>query len=114
VPVEVVVSAEFVVWWDGLTVAEQTSVAAVVDLLELFGATLGFPHSSAIVRSSKLRELRIQHRGKPYRVLYAFDPARNAVLLLGGNKSGKRRWYEQSIPLAERIFSAYLRDTGQK
>src|ERR1019366_939325 len=113
VPVEIVVTTEFVAWWDGLTEAEQASVSAVVDLLELFGATLGFPHSSALVGSKKLRELRIQHHGEPYRVLYAFDPSRNAILLMGGNKTGKDRWYERNIPLAEEIFGDYLQETGQ-
>lgn len=94
--------------------AEQTSVGSVVNLLELFGPTLGFPHSSAITASKKLRELRIQHAGQPYRVLYAFDPARNAVLLMGGNKVGNDRWYEQNVPRAERILAKYLRSTGQK
>lgn len=112
--VEVVVTAEFVEWWDELSVAEQTSVAAVVDLLELFGPDLGFPHCSAIAGSKKIRELRIQHRGSPYRVLYAFDPARNAILLIGGNKAGHKRWYEQNVPRAERLFTKYLRESGQK
>jgi hypothetical protein len=112
--VEVVVTAAFVRWWDGLSEAEQASIRAVVDLLELFGVALGFPHSSAIAGSKKLRELRIQHGGEPYRVLYAFDPVRNAILLLGGNKAGKDRWYEQNIPVAERLFEEYLRETGQK
>jgi len=58
--------------------------------------------------------LRIQHAGQPYRVLYAFDPSRNAVLLLGGKKTDQERWYEKNIPVAEQIFDAYLRETGQK
>ena len=72
------------------------------------------PHSSALVGSKKLRELRIQHHGEPYRVLYAFDPSRNAILLMGGNKTGKDRWYERNIPLAEEIFGDYLQETGQR
>ncbi len=108
------VTNEFVAWWDSLTAPEQISVDAVVRMLEAVGVLLGFPHTSAIVGSRKLRELRIQHRGEPYRVLYAFDPARNAVLLLGGNKTGQDRWYEQNIPVAERIFDAYLEETGRK
>ena len=97
--VEIVYTDEFGAWWDGLAVEEQKSVGAVVELL------------GGIEGSSKLRELRIQHRGEPYRVLYAFDPARNAVLLLGGNKTGKDRWYEQMVPVAEQIFADYLRET---
>lgn len=108
-----VVTDEFVAWWDGLDADEQTSVLAVVNLLELLGASLGFPQSSQIVGSKKLRELRIQHAGEPYRVLYAFDPARNAVMLLGGRKTGNDRWYKSNVPRAEHIFADYLDETGQ-
>ncbi len=55
-----------------------------------------------------MRELRIQHRGRPYRVLYAFDPNRAAMLLIGGNKTGNNRWYEMFVPLADKIFSQHL------
>lgn len=112
-PIEVLYTTEFELWWDSLTVEEQKSVGTIVELLEEFGVALSFPHSSGIEGSKKLRELRIQHRGEPYRVLYAFDPARNAILLLGGNKAGKDRWYEQNIPRAERIFAVYLKETRQ-
>ena len=110
---EVIVTAEFETWWDGLDVEEQKSVAVVVAMLEERGATLPFPYSSGITGSTKLCELRIQHTGKPYRVLYAFDPKRNAILLLGGNKTGTGRWYDTHIPKAEKLFAAYLRESGQ-
>jgi len=55
-----------------------------------------------------MRELRIQHQGRPYRVLYIFDPARNAVLLIGGDKTGNNRWYEVYVPIADRIYDEYL------
>jgi len=71
------------------------------------------PAASAIANSRKLRELRVQHAGQPYRVLYAFDSKRNAVLLLGGNKTGDGRWYEKHVPKAEKLFAAYLEETGQ-
>jgi len=57
-----------------------------------------------------MRELRIQHRGKPWRVLYAFDPRRAAILLLGGDKTGNSRWYEENVPKADALFDEYLRD----
>ena len=62
-------------WWNGLNIEEQESVTH-------FGIDLKFPHSSGISNSRypHMRELRIQHQGRPYRVLYAFDPQRNAVL----------------------------------
>ena len=57
-----------------------------------------------------MRELRIQHQGRPLRVLYAFDPIRNAVLLLGGEKTGDPRWYEREVPKADRLLDTYLKD----
>lgn len=55
-----------------------------------------------------MRELRIQHRGRPYRVLYAFDPRRTGILLLGGDKTGQDRWYEENVPKADDLYDAYL------
>jgi hypothetical protein len=54
--------------------------------------------------------LRIQHKGRPYRVLYVFDPLRRAILLIGGDKTGDGRWYSRMIPLAEEIYAEYLRE----
>jgi hypothetical protein len=110
---DVIITADFETWWDGLTVEEQKSVAVVVAMLEERGVTLPFPYSSGITGSTKLRELRIQHAGKPYRVLYAFDPKRNAILLLGGNKTGDDRWYDAHVPKAEKLFTAYLKESRQ-
>ena len=79
-------------------------------LLEGRGVSLGYPYSSAIEGSRHpLRELRVQHEGRPYRVLYAFDPSRKkAVLLLGGDKGGNDRFYEQIVPRAEALWERYL------
>ena len=102
-------------WWDELTENEQVSVAASVTLLELYGPNLRFPHSSGIngSRHSHMRELRIQHEGRPYRVLYAFDPRRAAILLLGGDKTGKERWYEENVPRADAMYNAHLAEIEQ-
>ena len=59
-------------------------------------------------RHTHLRELRIQHRGRPYWVLYAFDARRAALLLLGGDKTGKNRWYEEFVPMADTIYDRHL------
>ena len=58
---------------------------------------------------NKMRELRVQCAGQPYRVLYAFDPRRCAMLLIGGNKTGNDRWYEEHVPQAETLYEAHLR-----
>ena len=101
---------EFGEWWDRLTQAGQESVRAFVRLLQERGPQLGHPYSSAISRSrhAHMRELRVQHRGRPYRVLYAFDPRRTAILLIGGDKTGNDRWYEEFVPLADRLYDAHI------
>jgi len=59
-----------------------------------------------------MRELRIQHSGRPYRVLYAFDPRRTALLLIGGDKTGNNRWYEVFVPIADSLYDAHLKELG--
>ncbi len=107
---EVEYTDEFGQWWATLTEAEQVSVAASVSLLEAKGPQLGHPHSSGIIgsRHGHIRELRTQHAGRPLRTLYAFDPRRMAVLLIGGDKTGDDRWYETHIPMADRLYDEHL------
>jgi hypothetical protein len=105
-------SDEFGEWWDGLNTAEQKSVDFTVSLLQELGPTLRMPHSSGVEtsRHTHMRELRIQHEGRPYRVLYAFDPRRAAMLLIGADKTGSNRWYEEYVPLADAIYARHLEE----
>lgn len=102
---------EFGDWWLGLDDAERESVRATVGLLEDRGPQLDHPYSSKIATSAHahMRELRIQHQGRPYRVLYAFDPRRVGILLIGGDKTGDDRWYDRLVPLADRLYDEHLR-----
>jgi hypothetical protein len=110
-PYEVEVSDEFKDWYEPLSEAEQLSIERVVLMLEEAGPALGFPYSSGIQQStfSHMRELRIQHEGRPYRVLYAFNLARSALLILGGDKTGDDRWYEKMVPKADAIYKEHLK-----
>lgn len=56
-----------------------------------------------------MRELRTQHGGRPFRVLYAFDPRRCAILLLGGEKTGDDRWYKKHVPIADNLYDEHLK-----
>jgi hypothetical protein len=56
------------------------------------------------------RELRVQHEGRPYRVLYAFNPRRTGILLIGGDKTGNPRWYDEYVPKAESLYEQHLRE----
>jgi hypothetical protein len=109
-PCEVEYTDEFEEWWDSLSEPVQDDIAAMVLLLEEKGTSLTFPYSSGIEGSkhSHMRELRIQHAGDPYRILYAFDPRRSAVLLIGGEKTGDNRWYDKYIPIADKLYDKHL------
>jgi hypothetical protein len=107
---EVEFTAEFESWWNSLDENEQESVDFSVRLLEERGIHLRRPHADAVHGSkfTNMRELRCQHEGRPYRVLYAFDPRRTAILLIGGDKTGRPDWYEEFVPKADRIYQRHL------
>lgn len=107
---EVEYTDEFEEWWSTLTDEQQEDVSASVTLLEEKGPSLRFPHSSGINGSKHghMRELRTQSGGDPLRTLYAFDPLRTAILLIGGDKTGDDRWYETNVPIADRLYDEHL------
>ena len=109
---EVELTEECEDWWNMLSQAEQESVGHGFDLLAELGPALSRPHADTLKgsRYPNLKELRVQHEGRPYRVLYAFDPRRVALLLLGGDKTGDGRWYEKAIPQAETIYAKHLEE----
>ena len=113
---EVETSDEFRDWYLGLDDEECASVNVAVDLLERTGPALGRPWADTLAgsRIPNLKELRVQHRGKPYRILFAFDPLRSAYLILGGDKTGDPHWYEKAIHQAETIYALHLREMGEE
>jgi hypothetical protein len=104
-------------WWDHLTAEEQEDVNAVVILLQRFGPALRFPY---IVRVSPRRgtltcaSSGCSNAGRPYRILYAFDLRRTAILLIGGDKTGDDRWDEIYVPLADRLYDEHLAELRQE
>jgi hypothetical protein len=109
--VEVIATDEFAAWFDGLEELQVDPVVVAVSKLEQAGVALGHPASSAIKGASfALRELRIKSSGHALRVFYAFDPHRDAVLIIGGDKTGRNGddFYEQMIAASERIWKSYL------
>jgi hypothetical protein len=109
---EVEFTAEFEAWWNTLEEAEQVKIDAAVRMLEEYGPDLPYPMSSGLngSRHAHMRELRVQVRGKPFRVLYAFNPTRTAILLVGGDKTGEDRWYEVSVPKADKLYDQHLEE----
>jgi len=108
---EVRVTPAFEEWYTGLDEAQQNWVRRFDELLKELGVALPFPFSSAIAGSKvAMRELRVKSKGDQIRILYAFDPVRRAVLLLGGSKIGKgNRWYKTAIPQAEKLYAQFIR-----
>lgn len=113
---EVEFTDEFAGWWDGLDTGEQSSVAYSIRLLEEYGIDLKRPHADTVhgSRFPNMRELRVQHQGRPYRVLYAFDPRRTAMLLIGGDKTGRPNWYKEFVPKADRIYAQHLEEISKE
>jgi hypothetical protein len=107
---EVEYTDEFGAWWADLAEPRQDKIAATVALLAERRSSLGFPHSSGIKRSrhSHMRELRVQSGGDPLRVFYAFDPRRTAILVIGGDKTGDGRFYQEYVKRADDLYDAYL------
>ena len=107
---EVEVSDEFRVWYEDLNEDEVESVNYSVGLLEEAGPILGRPHVDLVQQSRhpNMKELRVQHQGAPYRILFAFDPRRCAYLILGGDKTGDARWYDTWVPIADDLYDRHL------
>ena len=107
---EVLLDEEFAVWLDATPDGLRRKILSHVDLLERFGPNLGRPKVDTVQESAypNMKELRIQYKGKPWRVLFAFDTQRNAILLVGGNKAAEKRWYADSIRIADERFRRHL------
>lgn len=116
---KLILSEEFKNWRDTLSLVELEDVQASLYLLKMMGVNLSYPYSSKIndksIKTKHMRELRIQHKGSPYRILYAFSPEQKAILLIGGCKTNDKRWYKKNVPIADKIYQEYIKtlDGGQ-
>ena len=101
---------EFTEWWEQLTESEQADLDASIRLLEDYGPNLGRPNADTLEgsRHFNMKELRTQSGGRPLRTFFAFDPRRKAILLIGGDKSGDKRFYKRMIPEADRLYDEHL------
>jgi hypothetical protein len=105
---EVAYTDQFGAWWQELDDDQQERVAAAVEIIEQGGPAVGRPLVDALEgsRHANMKELRAGN----LRVLFAFDPTRAALLLLGGDKSRRgREWCSETIPLADRLYDEHLR-----
>lgn len=107
---EVEVTDQFRAWWRQLTTVQQAALNVRVELLAMRGPALGRPAVERIhtSRHHNMKELRASEGGA-LRVLFMFDPRRQAILLLGGDKSGEWvEWYRWAVPVADGLYDEYL------
>lgn len=113
---EVSFTNQFEDWWEELDDLAQDAIATRVEVLEEFGPALGRPTVDQIKssRHQNMKEMRASSDGA-LRVLFAFDPLREAILLIGGNKSGAwSRWYEEMVPIADDLYDEHLKELEEE
>lgn len=100
-------------WLASLDDGSRDQVVAAIELLEEHGPHLGRPLVDTVTasRHRNMKELRPGSAGRSeLRILFAFDPARHAILLVAGDKAGNwTRWYKKNIPIADDLFDNHLR-----
>jgi hypothetical protein len=98
--------------FDALPDDVQDAILARAALLEREGPQLGRPHADTLKgsRHANMKELRCNAGGGVWRIAFAFDSARRAILLVAGDKSGgsERRFYKQLIARADDRFDRHL------
>lgn len=105
----VILLSELEDWYLSLDEDTTTTVAAAIDLLEQHGPNLGRPMADRL-KGSKLHNLKeLRPAGQSIRILFVFDPKRQAVLLVAGDKAGQwQQWYRTNIPVAEQRYRDWL------
>jgi len=110
------VPREFYADYQALSEVVQDELLLGVRLLEVYGPKLGRPHVNTLNGSqfANMKELRFRADDGVWRVAFAFDPRRNAILLVAGNKSGtsRTRFYKRLIATADARYKAYLKRIG--
>lgn len=107
---EVEVTDQFLEWWRDLSTEQQAALEVRVGMLAECGPSLGRPAVERIrgSRQHSMKELRASEGGA-LRVLFMFDPRRQVILLLGGDKSGQwNDWYDWAVPVADDLYDEYL------
>jgi hypothetical protein len=101
-------------WFTSLDVERKAKVSGALRRIALGGPTLGRPHVD-VIHGSSLRKLKEARVDRGMRVLFAFDSNQDAVMLVGGDKTGKwNRWYPENVRLAERVYREHERSIGKE
>ena len=109
---EVEVTDQFKEWWkNDLTDEEQEAIQAAVEFLEEKGPALRRPFIDKVQSSRHQHMKELIPVGGNIRVLFAFDPRRMAILLIGGDKTNQwAGWYQRMVPIADDLYDEHLRE----
>lgn len=100
---------EFSEWWEDLTEKQQDFLDAAVEKLQVYGPALGRPLADTVSGSRHPNMKELRPVGTYIRVFFAFDPRRSAILLIGGDKSGRwKKFYEELIPVADALYDEHI------
>jgi hypothetical protein len=101
-------------WYMSLNDQDANRIAAAFDELERRGPNLGRPFVDGVKGSRHHNMKELRSVGGHLRALFAFDPRRHAIVLLGGDKSGDwKGWYKRNIPVADKLYDQHLRSGGK-
>jgi hypothetical protein len=106
---EVEYTDQFGQWYRELDERSRDRVVAAVEILEEQGPGLGRPFVDTVKGSRHANMKELRPRGGSLRILFAFDPRRMAILLIGGDKTNRwQAWYREFIPIADRLYDEHL------
>ncbi len=109
-------SEEIIKWIQGLDDDAKESILQHLIILKNIGPSLGRPYVDLIDESKhkNMKELRVQNKKRAFRIFFAFDPERKAILLIGGDKKGNKNFYKEIIPKADNLYDIHLKELEKK
>jgi hypothetical protein len=112
---EIEFTAEAESWYKALSAGDSNRITAAIDRLQDAGPAVRRPFVGSIKGSRHHNMKELRSSAGNLRALFAFDPRRHAVVLVGGDKTGDwKGWYERNIPRADRLYDQHLHDLGKE
>ena len=112
-PWDVELTPEAERWYMRLDQRDANRIAAAIDKLEERGPGLGRPFVDSVKRSRYHNMKELRSRGGHLRALFAFDPRRTAIVLVGGDKTDNwQGWYARNVARADQLYARHLKEIG--
>lgn len=98
-------------WIKSLDDDAREAILKNLIILKEIGPNLGRPYVDTIKQSrhKNMKELRTQNKMRLFRIFFVFDLDRKAILLIGGDKRGDKRFYEKMIPIADDLYDGHIK-----